>query len=162
MKKSLLLLFAAVLSLQVMNAAPSTVELPENQRILGHYDSDAVGTEGAKINSTGKLTIGTILENEELDIFNGGKIVAFRVGLAESTPVSKVFVIPVTAGGAYGSMVSWACNVSETGWNVIDLPSPYLLDIPEDGKLMIGFEYEQTSTSKPLALVNEGDEIYDT
>ena len=162
MKKSLLLLFAAVLSLQVMNAAPSRAELPENQRILGHYDSDAVGTEGAKINSTGKLTIGTILENEELDIFNGGKIVAFRVGLAESTPVSKVFVIPVTAGGAYGSMVSWACNVSETGWNVIDLPSPYLLDIPEDGKLMIGFEYEQTSTSKPLALVNEGDEIYDT
>lgn len=135
----------------------------QTQRIMGHYDSDAVATEGVALTTTtGKVSIGTILESDELDIFAGGKIVSFRVGLAESTPVTKVFVVPITAGGAYGSMVSWSCNVNSTGWNVINLPSPYQLNLTDGGRLLIGFEYEQTATNKPLALVQEGDEIYDT
>ena len=155
MKKFFLLLAAAMLLPLVAGA--------QIQRIMGHYDSDVVGTEGVGLTTTtGKVSIGTILESEELDIFAGGKIVSFRVGLAESTPVTKVFVVPITAGGAYGSMVSWPCNVSSTGWNVINLPSPYQLNLSEGGRLLIGFEYEQTSTNKPLALVHEGDEDYDT
>ena len=155
MKKYFLLLAAAMLLPLVAGA--------QIQRIMGHYDSDVVGTEGVGLTTTtGKVSIGTILESEELDIFAGGKIVSFRVGLAESTPVTKVFVVPITAGGAYGSMVSWPCNVSSTGWNVINLPSPYQLNLSEGGRLLIGFEYEQTSTNKPLALVHEGDEAYDT
>ena len=52
--------------------------------------------------------------------------------------------------------------MSSTGWNVINLPSPYQLNLSEGSRLLIGFEYEQTSTNKPLALVQEGDETYDT
>ena len=164
MKKSLLLLLAAMMSLSMSIAAhnaPARVELPDNQKIMGHFDSDAISTEGVALTTTGKITLGVILESEEIDLFYGGRIVAFRVGLAENTTVSKVFVMPISAGGSYGTMVPWTCSVSETGWNVIQLPTPYLLDIPEGGRLMIGFEYEQTSTNKPLALVNEG-EVYDT
>ncbi|MBR5673867.1 MAG: Omp28-related outer membrane protein [Muribaculaceae bacterium] len=180
MKKILLLLTAALLlplAVEAQSAmprpdvrkcplvvhAPAKMDLQENQRIMGHYDNDVVGTEGVGLTTTtGKVSIGTILESEELDIFNGGKIVSFRVGLAESTPVTKVFVVPITSGGAYGSMVSWPCEVSATGWNVINLTSPYQLNLSEGGRLLIGFEYEQTQTNKPLALVNEGDEAYDT
>ena len=166
MKKILLLLSAAwllPLAAGAQTVPPCKMELQENQKILGHYDSDVIGTEGVALTTTtGKVSIGTILDAEELDIFNGGKIVSFRVGLAESTPVTKVFVVPITSGGAYGSMVSWTCDVSATGWNVIDLPSPYQLNLSEGGRLLIGFEYEQTQTNKPLALVNEGDEAYDT
>lgn len=168
MKKNLLLFVIGLLLPMMASAhsgllAPAMIDLPENQKIMGHYDNDVISTEGVAITSmTGKLTIGVLLENEEVNIFSGGKIVAFRVGLAESTPVSKVFVIPVTAGGAYGSMVSWACDVSNSGWNVIELPNPYQLSIPEGGQLMIGFEYEQTATNQPLALVNEGEKVYDT
>ena len=180
MKKILLLLTAALLlplaagaqsatprpdvrKCSMIIPAPAKMESQDNQRIMGHYDSDVVGTEGVGLTATtGKVSIGTILESEELDIFIGGKIVSFRVGLAESTPVTKVFVVPITAGGAYGSMVSWPCEVSSTGWNVINLPSPYELNLSEGGRLLIGFEYEQTQTNKPLALVNEGDEAYDT
>lgn len=167
MKKSLLLLLSCMaLSLFGTNnaaGAPSLVELPENQRILGHFDSDAIGTAGAGITTmTGKVSVGVVLEPDEVDIFNGGKIVSFRVGLAESTPVTKVFVIPIAAGGAYGSMIQWPCQVSETGWNVIELPTPYEINLEDGGKLMIGFEYEQaTKTSKPLGMAQEGD-IYDT
>ena len=164
MKKALLLL-ATVLSLPlwVGAQAPAKIDLQENQRIMGHYDTDDVGTEGVSIkNASGKVSIGTILESEELDLFSEGEIVAFRVGLAESTPVSKVFVVPITAGGAYGAMVSWPCQVSEIGWNVIELPTPYKIEPSDRSRLLIGFEYEQTSTVKPLALVQQGDEIYDT
>lgn len=99
--RKILLLLSVTLLLPIAAGAQS-------QRILGHYDSDVVGTEGVALTSTtGKVSIGTILEAEELDIFNGGKIVSIRVGLAESTPVSKVFVVPIAAGGAYGAMVSW-------------------------------------------------------
>ena len=166
MKKFLLLLTAALLfplAAGAQTAPPAKMDLQENQRILGHYDNDVVGTEGVGLSTTtGKVSIGTILESEELDVFIGGKIVSIRVGLAESTPVTKVFVVPITAGGGYGSMVSWPCDVSDTGWNVINLPSPYELNLSEGGRLLIGFEYEQTQTNKPLALVNEGDEAYDT
>ena len=163
MKKNLLFILMAVLLSLPMRAktAPAQIELSENQRIMGHFDSDAITTEGAKVKTTGKVSIGTILESEELDIFIGGKITAFRVGLAESTPVTKVFVVPVSAGGAYGTMVSWPCEADEVGWNVITLPTPYQLEATDGGRLLIGFEYEQTSTNKPLAVVPEGD-IYDT
>lgn len=165
MKKTILLLLMSMsLSLTIhAQSAQSRLDLPENQKIMGHYESDAIGTEGAGVSSaSGKVTVGVILESEEIDIFNGGKILAFRVGLAESTPISKVFVQPVTAGGTYGTMVSWACEANEVGWNVIELPAPYQLDIPAGGQLMIGFEYEQpTKTSTPLAMAQEGD-IYDT
>ena len=163
MKKNLLFILMAVLLSLPMQAktAPAQIELSENQRIMGHFDSDAITTEGAKVKTTGKVSIGTILESDELDIFIGGKITAFRVGLAESTPVTKVFVVPVSAGGAYGTMVSWPCEVDEVGWNVITLPTPYQLEATDGGRLLIGFEYEQTSTNKPLAVVPEGD-IYDT
>lgn len=163
--KKVLLVLATVLSLPLLTGAqtPSMADLQENQRIMGHYETDDVATEGASVrNASGKVSVGTILESEELDLFAGGKIVAFRVGLAESTPVSKVFVVPIAAGGAYGTMVSWPCQVSETGWNVIALPAPYQINPEEGSRLMIGFEYEQTSTVKPLALVQQGDEIYDT
>ena len=163
--KKLLLILATALSLPLLVNAqvPAMADLQEHQKIMGHYDTDDVGTEGVSVkNASGKVSIGTILESEELDIFAGGKIVAFRVGLAESTPVSKVFVVPITKGGAYGTMVSWPCQVSETGWNVVELTTPYQISPTEGGRLMIGFEYEQTSSVKPIALVQQGDEIYDT
>jgi hypothetical protein len=168
MKKSLLFLTMA-LSLamavcaqnSVMAMGPARMDLPENQRLMGHFDTDDISTEGAGLSTTGNIYLGTILDSDELDIFKGGKIKAFRVGLAESTSVLKVFVMPIASGGAYGTMISWDCNVSEVGWNVIELPDPYQIDVEEGGRLMIGFQYEQKASSKPLALVKVG-QIYDT
>ena len=156
--KKILLLLAAIMSLPMLVAAQSA----DNLKILGHYDSDNIATEGAAISTaTGKVSVGTIMESDELAIFNGGKIVSFRVGLAESTPVTKVFVVPITPGGAYGTMVSWPCNVSNTGWNEVALSSPYQFNLTDGARLMIGFEYEQTKDNAPLSLVAEGDP-YDT
>lgn len=163
MKKSILLLSMVLSFTMAIGAqnAPQRMDLPENQRLMGHYDTDDIATEGAGLSNTGNIYLGTILESEELDMFVGGKIKAFRVGLAESTTISKVFVMPIKAEGAYGTMISWDCNASDVGWNVIELPTPYQLDIADGEKLMIGFQYEQNASAKPLALVHVGD-IYDT
>jgi hypothetical protein len=163
MKKSILLLSMVLSFSMAIGAqnAPQRMDLPENQRLMGHYDTDDIATEGAGLSNTGNIYLGTILESEELDMFVGGKIKAFRVGLAESTTISKVFVMPIKAEGAYGTMISWDCNASDVGWNVIELPTPYQLDIADGEKLMIGFQYEQNASAKPLALVHVGD-IYET
>ena len=137
-------------------------QLPENQRIMGHFDTDAISTEGVRVrNATGVVTLGVILDTEEVEMFMGGKIVAFRVGLAEATTISRVFVIPINALGGYGTVVPWTCNASSVGWNTIEVSTPYTINIQEGEKLMIGFDYEQTADNTPLSLVQEGT-IYDT
>lgn len=166
MKKSLLFLMLAALLLPgAMKAQlPAMVDLPDNQRIMGHFDTDAISTEGMRVStpSSGLVTMGVILDTEEVEMFTGSKIVAFRVGLAEAATISRVFVIPVTPGGAYGTVVPWTCNASSAGWNTIELATPYTINIQEGEKLLIGFDYQQTENNAPLSLVQEGDVIYDT
>ena len=159
MKKSLLFLLMAILLLPGAMKA----QLPENQRIMGHFDTDAISTEGVRVSSpaTGVITVGVILDTEEVEMFMGGKIVAFRVGLAEATTISRVFVIPINAAGGYGTVVPWTCNASSAGWNTIEIPTPYTIDIQEGEKLLIGFDYQQTEDNAPLSMVQEGT-IYDT
>lgn len=159
MKKSLLFLLMAILLLPGAMKA----QLPDNQRIMGHFDTDAISTEGVRVSSpaTGVITVGVILDTEEVEMFMGGKIVAFRVGLAEATTISRVFVIPINAAGGYGTVVPWTCNASSAGWNTIEIPTPYTIDIQEGEKLLIGFDYQQTEDNAPLSMVQEGT-IYDT
>lgn len=91
MKKLFLLLIAALLLPVAVSAQPI-------QKIMGHYFNDSIASEGYAIsNTTAMRMIGIILEPDELEIYQGGKIVAIRVGLAEATTVSRMFVIPVLA-----------------------------------------------------------------
>lgn len=183
-KKSLLMLMASMLlplsmGAQLLNApqtsgvlkhttglksltasfkAPAKADLAENQRIMGHYDSDDLTSDGLGITGLpGTMPIGTVLEPDELAMFLGGKIVAFRVGLAQATPITRVFVAPVTAEGNLGEFTEWACNSSNVGWNEIALETPYELNLDANSGLMIGFDYTQTSSNYPISAVEVGD-----
>jgi hypothetical protein len=161
MKKSLLLLVATLLlpiALGAQALAPSRIDLPENQKLLGHYTTDALSTKGwGKTGASGVLSIATEMTADELALFQGGKIVAFRIGLYRSTPISRVFVVPVDGNGNYGDFVEWPCEVSTAGWNIIELSTPYDLNLPPDYSLMIGFDYYQARTyTAPLSVVNVG------
>ena len=140
--------------------ALQALDLPSNQMILGHYTTDDLNTNG-----WGKaflkdlvLPIATDLTADELAMFQGSKIVAFRVGLAEEAPVTRVFVMPLDANGKpTNEVIEWPCNVSSQGWNMIELETPYTVNVPEGYGLRIGFDYEQpTKTSKPLSVVKVG------
>ena len=149
--KKLLLLFTAVLALSLTAGAQPV------QKIMGHYDGDSISSEGFAVSTTtGVRTIAIMLEPEELDIFQGGKIVAIRVGLAQPTAISKVFVIPVLTNGKYGQSTMWECNVGEVGWNTVQLETPYDLNLEEGQKLLVGFYYQQELEAKPLSFVKLG------
>ncbi len=161
MKKLLSLLMAVML----LPAALGAMDLQPNQKILGHYTSDALN-----LNGWGKsflkdmvLPIATDLTADELAMFQGSKIVAFRVGLAEEAPVTRVFVMPIgTNGKPTGEITEWTCNVSSQGWNLIELETPYEVNLPDGYGLRIGFDYEQIGKdARPISAVKEGT-IYPT
>ena len=144
--------------------APARADLADNQLIMGHYDSDAIADseDGLGITSlTGVRRLGTILTPDELAVFQGGKIVKFRVGLAQATTISTVFVAPVSASGSIGTLKTWSCNANAAGWNEIELATPYDIDLDANQSLMIGFDYRQTSSNYPISAVDEGT-VYPT
>ena len=158
MKKLLFLLSVALLLPLTMTATgPARADLQPNQMLLGHYTTDDLNTNGWKRSLlTGVLPIATDLTPEELAVFQGSEIVAFRIGLAQSTPVTRVFVIPIDGNGNLGTTTSWPCEVDAVGWNIVTLDSRYLINLPDNYSLRIGFDYEQTKTNKPISAVNIG------
>lgn len=148
----------ALRTLETRFMAPANIELPANQRIMGHYDTDDITSDGLGITGLpGTMPIATILEPDELAMFLGGKIVAFRVGLAQATSITRVFVAPVDAGGNLGSFTEWSCNSNLAGWNEIALETPYELTMDGNSGLFIGFDYTQTSNNYPISAVEVGD-----
>ena len=89
MKKLLLLLSAALLLPMAVGAQPV-------QKIMGHYENDSISPEGTTVTQSGTRSIAIMLHPEELEIYQGGKITAIRVGLSEPTLISKVLITPVT------------------------------------------------------------------
>ena len=137
--------------------SPAKADLADNQMIMGHYDTDDYEANGLGITGLpGVLPLGTIITPSELAMFQGGKIVKFRVALAASTTVSRVFVIPVSATGVYGTATEWSCNVNAVGWNEIELETPYDINLENGESLMIGFDYLQTSSNYPIAYSAQG------
>ena len=162
MKKLLSLLMAAMLLPLTMGA----LDLGPNQMLMGHYLTDDLATSGwGSTSLEGISTVATDITADELSAFGAGEIVAFRVGLFLATPISRVFVIPVTPDGnlMMDDMTEWPCSASSQGWNMIELDTPYKLsNLPGGYSLRIGFDYEQeTKFSKPLSVVKKGT-IYPT
>ena len=150
MKKSLLLsLFVALLIPMLSWAQPM-------QMILGHYESDNLSSQGYAMSSPGLLSLAVMFDTDELEIYQGGKIVAIRFGLVEPAEITKVFIIPVLQDGKYGTMTEWPVNAGEAGWNVVELDTPYDINVPEGEKLLVGYYFRQVSGAKPLSIVQEG------
>ena len=156
MKKLLSLLMAAML----LPFALGALELEPNQRIMGHYTTDSVNATGwSNPKLVGIATVATDITPDEVAVFSGGKIVAFRVGLSLAAPISRVFVIPIDTEGKLlnDQMTEWPCQASSKGWNMIELATPFDIDLPDGYSLRIGFDYEQaTKTTKVLSLVKVG------
>lgn len=159
MRKTLLLFLAALL----LPLSAIALDLQPNQKLLGHYTTDDIALGGCWGKSVlrGTRPIATDLTPDELALFQGSKIVAFRVGLSLSTQVSRVFVIPVSPSGELGEQIEWNCNVSEEGWNLVELSFPYPINLPDDYSLRIGFDYEQVGSAKPISAVKVGT-VYPT
>ncbi len=148
--KKLLLLLTAVLLL------PTTVGAQPIQKIMGHYENDSINSEGVTVGQSGTRSLAIMLEPDELEIYQGGKITAIRVGLSEATEISRMFLIPVTADDKYGERTDFECSMNAAGWNVLELPEPYEINLGEGEKLLVGFYYQQAAGIDPLSFVKLG------
>lgn len=62
-----------------------------------------------------------------------------------------------TNGNPTGEVTEWECNVSDQGWNTIQLATPYEVNLPDGYSLRIGFDYTQVDkNAKPLSAVKVG------
>lgn len=164
MKKSLSLLLATLLLPMALGAQLlSPNRLADNQMLVGHYTTDDLATTGwGKPFLSGNNTIATDLTADELAMVQGSEIKAIRIGLYSTTPVTRVFVIPVYSNGSLGTMTEWECDFSSPGWNLVELETPYQINLPADAQLRVGFDYVQNGTKDaPISAVKVGD-IYPT
>ena len=161
MKKSLSLLLAAFL----LSLTAGAMDLGPNQLLMGHYTTDSLSTGGwGQSFLNGVNPIATDITPDELALFQGGKIVAFRIGLASQSPITRLFVMPVgTNGQPTGEITEWPCDVyGQQGWTLIELEEPYMINLPDGYSLRIGFDYEQLGkTAKPISAVKVGT-VYPT
>ena len=154
MKKFLLLMIAALMLPLVASAQPV-------QKILGHYGNDSISANGVSVNNSGTRSIAIILTADELEMYQGGKVTAIRVGLSNATLINKVFLMPMTADNNYGERVEWDCEMNAAGWNIFELPTPYEINLGEGEKLLMGFYYQQEAGVDALSFVKIGN-AYDT
>lgn len=135
---------------KVRISSPARITLPANQRILGHYDTDdvAISGEGYGLPSyPGTLSIGSEFIASDLRLFDGGKVVKIRFGLANACSVSEVFLKGCTSEGEIVDIVKQSVDPATVvqGWNEVTLSTPVTLDISKYDTFLMGYTYEQLS-----------------
>ena len=149
----------------MLSLTAGAMDLGPNQLLMGHYTTDSLSTGGwGQSFLNGVNPIATDITPDELALFQGGKIVAFRIGLASQSPITRLFVMPVgTNGQPTGEITEWPCDVyGQQGWTLIELEEPYMINLPDGYSLRIGFDYEQLGkTAKPISAVKVGT-VYPT
>ncbi len=181
MKKSLLLIVAAMLTIQAsaqqvfqapVNAierqgvsvfnqpsvmkAPRKVDLPSNQKVMGNYVSDDLpGAEYAySLGNAGTYPAATVITPEVTKSFAGGKVVAIRFAVANSIGASRVFITPITASGEIAAdAVSIDVESTQAGWNTVNLPEAYELD--GTTAFLLGFDYVQAAGAYSFFFVGD-------
>ena len=135
--------------------ARKKIQLADNEKILGVYDTDDVGAANQGLPTyPGNLKAATIIPISAGSKFDGGKIKAIRFGLCQPVGASRVFVIELTANGNIGSEV-----VSQ------EVVSTSAIDASNVSGYLVGFDYTQVSSGTaayPLSFVNAGSSVSPT
>lgn len=153
-----------------MMKAPTLKVLGENQLYMGPYTSDALGENGLGIpNYAETFKMGVVLPLSLVQPFNGGVVKAIRFGLCAPIESGQVFIYPVTSVSPLSlktAVVAQDVPETVTGWNTVELETPYTIDTEGIVGLMIGYQYKQKNTSSggsytldcyPISVVEEGE-----
>lgn len=136
--------------------APARAAETDNTRRLGLYTSDDYEDEnGLGLSSlTGNYPVATLIPSEYYQKMAGGKITSIRYALTQSCKVNSVLVYTLSNDYMTTLVVEQpvADAKSPTGWNTVELETPFELPADCPG-ILIGYEYEQKKNAYPISLV---------
>ena len=121
--------------------SPSTTETLGQSAGFGNY-------------ATGKLAVFNEIPVSDIDIFDGGKVVKMRVGLAEAAEISHLYIYPIYGGYIQDPVVSEEVSGGAAGWNDFELSTPVTLNMEQWESILIGFEYNQATNAYPLSITS--------
>lgn len=179
MRKTLLSLFALLLSFTAVNAQLHTldgnagnfivkqqvpgmqkmllpgsgvnkIDMAADERIMGYYTSDEIGTNPLCLNQNGNYKAGVEFTPEQIGHFVGGQITKVRFALGVAVGASKVSVYSVTADGQLSAPLSEeAVATTKQGWNDVTLTTPVTIQSGLD--YLICYDFTQKTNQYPLS-----------
>lgn len=143
---------APMLNVQKSPDGMQKIQLGENEKVLGFYDSDNLDTENTlgipTLNAT--LSAGIEFTPDILNKFVGGKIKRVRFGLKESVGKSKVYIYPVVDRTPQAAVATVDVPTTAKGWNEVTIPNPVTIEAGK--KYLIAFDYYQRASKFPLCV----------
>lgn len=129
---------------------PNRIAMDADERIMGFYDSDAIGENPLGLNTSGQFKAGVEFTKAQIGRFVGGQITKVRFALGELIGASKVSVYKVALeSGELTLMSEEAVANTQKGWNDVTLATPVTI---EDGvDYLICYDFTSVPGKYPLA-----------
>lgn len=129
---------------------PNRIAMDADERIMGFYDSDAIGENPLGLNTSGQFKAGVEFTKAQIGHFVGGQITKVRFALGELIGASKVSVYKVALeSGELTLMSEEAVANTQKGWNDVTLATPVTI---EDGvDYLICYDFTSVPGKYPLA-----------
>ncbi len=161
--------YGPVITVRFEYKDPDAQPEPAAQLRMGPYLSNTVAESQAGLGLTnvpGTLGIGVVLPAEDFMMYDGGKVVKMRVGLANAAPITRVFISGYDGTGIV-EIMSQDVSLGAAGWNEVELTQPLELDFQKYSEILIGYDYTQSTNgqsmgSYPISMVEEGTKTYST
>ncbi len=136
----------------------SQTSLEANQVLMGNYRTDDVCADDEGLGfDNGTFKVASLISTSDAVKYNGGKIVAIRYALCNTTASNiKPFIYEVSGQGVIASdPVVSLTGTNNAGWNVISLPEPYEINIDRTNAsgvaaFMIGIQCDFTAGTYPV------------
>jgi len=128
----------------------------QTQKYMGAFLTDDYDENGLGMtNSPGIYNVVADIPTSILGAFDGGKVVGMRFAVTSATNTSKCFMLNYTDEGIDTLAVARVTS-TKAGWNEFMFDTPFTLDLSKIGDILMGYDYEQTSSNYPIAMSNTG------
>ena len=149
-------------SAKAKKAAPRKIALPDNQRVVGYYNTDEVNNAlGLGSITTSDIQPGVLREPSDYQMYNGAKVVGVRFAVGPQTTVKGIEILGITSQNmstlaskdtTFASQS--ATDYSSYTWNTVMLPAEqqFTLNTTDYNGLMVSYKCTQGQKTYPIAV----------
>ena len=144
-------------SAKAKKAAPRKIALPDNQRVVGYYNTDEVNNAlGLGSITTSDIQPGVLLEPSDYQMYNGAKVVGVRFAVGPQTTVKGIEILGITSQNmsTLASKDTTFADYSSYTWNTVMLPAEqqFTLNTTDYNGLMVSYKCTQGQKTYPIAV----------